>query len=65
MVSFLLLKWRIERSERVGNAKIREVDKASIIIVDAVAETGGDFTRIQGISFSVDDPNHSQRSNGL
>jgi hypothetical protein len=36
-------------------AKIREVDKAGIII-DAVAKTGGDYTRIQGISFTVDDP---------
>ena len=37
------------------NAKIREIDKAGIII-DAVATAGGDFTRIDGISFSVDDP---------
>jgi hypothetical protein len=36
-------------------AKIREVDKSGIII-DAVANAGGDFTRIHGISFSVDDP---------
>lgn len=36
-------------------AKIREVDKAGVII-DAVAKAGGDYTRIQGISFSVDDP---------
>jgi len=36
-------------------AKIREVDKAGAII-DAVAEAGGDYTRIQGISFTVDDP---------
>jgi len=36
-------------------AKIREVDKAGIII-DAVAKAGGDLTRIQSISFSVDDP---------
>jgi len=36
-------------------AKIREVDKAGVII-DAVAEAGGDYTRIQGISFAIDDP---------
>ncbi|MDY7018923.1 MAG: SIMPL domain-containing protein [Chloroflexota bacterium] len=36
-------------------AKIREVDKAGVII-DAVAKAGGDLTRIQGINFSVDDP---------
>ncbi|MBI2836478.1 MAG: SIMPL domain-containing protein [Chloroflexi bacterium] len=36
-------------------AKIREIDKAGQII-DAVAEAGGDLTRIDGISFSVDKP---------
>jgi len=36
-------------------AKIREVDKAGIII-DVVAKASGDLTRIQSISFSVDDP---------
>jgi len=36
-------------------AKIREVDKAGEII-EAVAEAGGDLTRIQSISFAVDDP---------
>ena len=36
-------------------AKIREVDKAGVII-DAVAKAGGDYTRIQGITFTVDDP---------
>jgi len=43
---------------RVSNivvAKIREVDKAGIII-DAVAKAGGDYTRIEGISFTIDDP---------
>lgn len=57
-------RWIREKDEeeiigyRVTNtvlAKIRAVDKAGIII-DAVAEAGGDLTRIQGISFSVDDP---------
>lgn len=37
------------------NAKIREIDKTGSII-DAVAEAGGDLTRIDSISFSVDDP---------
>ena len=37
------------------SAKIREIDKTGTII-DAVASAGGDFTRINGIYFSVDDP---------
>ena len=37
------------------NAKIREIDKAGTVI-DAVAAAGGDFTRIDSIDFSVDDP---------
>ena len=43
---------------RVNNmvmAKIRNIDQTGNII-DAVAEAGGDFTRIDGISFSIDDP---------
>jgi len=57
-------KWDRETEEevvigyRVTNkvtAKIRDIDKAGAII-DAVAEAGGDLTRIDGISFSVDDP---------
>jgi uncharacterized protein YggE len=43
---------------RVANivfAKIRPVDKAGSII-DAVAEAGGDLTRIENIGFDVDDP---------
>ena len=36
-------------------AKIRQVDKAGGVI-DAVAEAGGDLTRIQNIGFTVDDP---------
>jgi uncharacterized protein YggE len=56
-------KWDREREEevvigyRVTNkvtAKIRDIDKAGAII-DAVAEAGGDLTRIDGISFSVDE----------
>ncbi len=43
---------------RVSNtvlAKIREVEKTGTII-DAAAAAGGDLTRINSISFSVDDP---------
>jgi len=36
-------------------AKIRQMDKAGPII-DAVAEAGGDLTRIDNIGFTVDDP---------
>ena len=36
-------------------AKIRDIDEAGTII-DAVAEAGGDLTRIDSIGFSVDDP---------
>ena len=36
-------------------AKIRDIDNAGVIIV-AVAEAGGDLTRISSIGFSVDDP---------
>ena len=57
-------KWDREKEEeivigyRVTNmvtAKIRDIDKAGAII-DAVAEAGGDLTRIDSIGFSVDDP---------
>ncbi|MDD5312188.1 MAG: SIMPL domain-containing protein [Dehalococcoidia bacterium] len=36
-------------------AKIRSVDKAGAVI-DSAAESGGDLIRINGISFTVDDP---------
>ena len=36
-------------------SKIRELDNAGAII-DAVAHAGGDYTRIQDISFTIDDP---------
>ncbi|MFC1911048.1 SIMPL domain-containing protein [Chloroflexota bacterium] len=36
-------------------AKIRQLDKAGTII-DAAAVAGGDLTRVNGISFSIDDP---------
>jgi hypothetical protein len=57
-------RWDREKEEevvigyRVTNmvtAKIRDIDKAGTII-DAVAEAGGDLTRIDSISFSIDDP---------
>ena len=57
-------KWDREKEQeivvgyRVTNmvaAKIREIDKTGSII-DAVAEAGGDLTRINSIGFSVDDP---------
>jgi len=43
------------RVTNMVTAKIRDIDKAGAII-DAVAEAGGDLTRVEGISFSVDDP---------
>ena len=59
-----LTSWNERKGEeeiigyRVTNivvAKIREVDKAGGII-EAVAEAGGDLTRIQDITFAVDEP---------
>ena len=43
------------RVTHMVTAKIRDIDKAGAII-DAVAEAGGDLTRIDSISLSVDDP---------
>ena len=43
------------RVTNMVTAKIRDIDKAGAII-DAIAEAGGDLTRINSISFSVDDP---------
>jgi hypothetical protein len=40
-------------------AKIRQVDAAGGVI-DAAAEAGGDLVRIEGISFSIDDPSPLQ-----
>ncbi len=57
-------KWDREKEEeviigyQVTNkviAKIRDIGKVGIII-DTVAEAGGDLTRIDNLSFSVDDP---------
>jgi uncharacterized protein YggE len=41
-------------------AKIRELDKVGTII-DAVAAAGGDYTRVNNISFSIDDPTIYQK----
>jgi len=43
------------RVTNMVTAKIRDIDKAGLII-DAVAVAGGDLTRIDDISFSIDDP---------
>jgi uncharacterized protein YggE len=43
------------RVTNIVTAKIRTIDNAGAII-DAVAEAGGDLTRINSIAFSVDDP---------
>ena len=43
------------RVTNVVSAKLRDMDKIGSII-DAVATAGGDLTRVDGISFSVDDP---------
>ena len=43
------------RVTNVVTTKIRDIAKAGAII-DAVAEAGGDLTRIDSISFSIDDP---------
>ncbi len=43
------------RVTNIVAAKIRQIDKAGGII-DAIAEAGGDLTRINNISFTVDDP---------
>ncbi len=55
-------RWDKEREILIGYrvtntvmAKIRKVDNTGIII-DAVTGVGGDYIRINGISFTVDDP---------
>ena len=59
-----ITRWDYDREEetvtgyRVSNmvtAKIREIDQAGPVI-DAVALAGGDFIRVNNISFSIDDP---------
>lgn len=57
-------KWDRETDEEIiigyqvtnrVSAKIRDIDKVGTII-DTAAKAGGDLVRIQGISFSVEDP---------
>jgi len=55
-------RWEKDREILVGyrvtnmvTVKIRQVDDTGTII-DAVAEAGGDYTRINSIGFTVDDP---------
>jgi len=43
------------RVTNMVTAKIRDVE-ATGSIIDSVAKAGGDLTRIQGVSFTVDDP---------
>ena len=43
------------RVSNVVNAKIRDVAKAGAVI-DAVTQAGGDLTRVDSITFDVDDP---------
>ena len=48
------------RVDNIVLAKIRNMDKTGSII-DAVAVAGGDYTRINGISFSIDDPSNYRK----
>ena len=48
----ILIGYRVSNMVTV---KIRKVDEVGVVI-DAVAEAGGDYTRINSISFTVDDP---------
>ena len=57
-----ITRWVNEEQVVVGyrvtnmvTAKIRDIDKTGAII-DTVAEAGGDLTRIDSLSFSIDDP---------
>jgi uncharacterized protein YggE len=61
---YQVTRWDDDKDEqvvigyRVSNmvtAKIRDIEQAGPVI-DAVAAAGGDYTRINNISFSVDDP---------
>jgi len=49
---YIILSYRVTN---IVIAKIRQIDKAGPVI-DAVAEAGGDLTRINDISFSIDEP---------
>lgn len=57
-----LRRWENDKEILIGyrvsnmvTVKVREVDDTGVII-DAVAEAGGDYTRIRSISFTIDDP---------
>jgi len=43
------------RVTNIVTAKVRDIDNTSKVIDDAVA-AGGDLTQVQGISFTIDDP---------
>jgi uncharacterized protein YggE len=49
---YIVLGYEVTNTVEV---KVRDIDNVGVII-DAVAETGGDLTRINYITFSVDDP---------
>jgi uncharacterized protein YggE len=48
------------RVTNIVMAKIREITKTGSVI-DSVAEVGGDLTRIDNISFSIDDPSEYRK----
>jgi hypothetical protein len=43
------------RLSNIVTAKLRDIDKTSDVL-DSVVEAGGDVTQVQGISFTIDDP---------
>ncbi len=49
---YVLIGYRVSNTV---NVKIRDLDKVGDVI-DLVAVAGGDFTRIDGVNFSVEDP---------
>ena len=60
----IVTKWDKDTEEQIVvgykvtnmvTAKLRDISKAGTVI-DAVAQAGGDLTRVQGISFTIDDP---------
>jgi len=60
----IVTKWDKDTEEQIVvgykvtnmvTAKLRDINKAGTVI-DAVALAGGDLTRVEGISFTIDDP---------